>query len=177
MSYPVYNTLFLCTANSARSIMAEAILNRAGGGRFRAFSAGSLPRGSVNPVALALLQRLGYPTLELRSKSWDEFAQSSSVAMDFVFTVCDRAAGESCPAWPGQPMTAHWGIADPDDAGAGADDIATVQRFRTAFSELERRIDLFISLPLGSLDALRLQHELDDIGRLDALPPGPDGDR
>ncbi len=160
-----FNVLFLCTANSARSIMAEAILGRAGAGRFLAFSAGSRPGGAVNPRALELLARLEFPTTGLRSKSWDEFTAADAPRMDFVFTVCDRAAAETCPVWPGQPMTAHWGIADP--AVDEGDEVARGLRFRTAFAELERRIALFIALPLDALEGLRLQQSLDEIGRID----------
>ncbi len=158
-----YQVLFLCTGNSARSIFAEAILNRAGRGRFKAFSAGSHPRGEVHPLALDLLRRLNFSTEGLRSKSWEEFSAAPAPLMDFVFTVCDRAAAELCPLWPGQPMTAHWGVADP--AAAQGDDFERLQAFRTAFKELENRIEIFVSLPLASLDRLKLQRQLDAIGR------------
>jgi len=158
-----FHVLFLCTANSARSIMAEAILARAAPARFAALSAGSHPAGAVHPTALELLARLEFPTAGLRSKSWDEFAAPAAPRLDFVFTVCDRAAAETCPVWPGQPMTAHWGIADP--VRGDGDELARLQRFRTAFAELERRIDLFVNLPFAALDGLRLQQALDDIGR------------
>ncbi len=158
-----FHVLFLCTANSARSIMAEAILARTAPTRFAAFSAGSHPAGAVNPTVLELLERLEFSTAGLRSKSWDEFAAADAPRLDFVFTVCDRAAAETCPVWPGQPMTAHWGIADP--ARDGGDELARLQRFRTAFAEIERRIGLFVNLPFAALDELRLQQALDDIGR------------
>lgn len=167
----VFNVLFLCTANSARSVLAEAILAREGGGRFRAFSAGSQPAGAINPHALELLRRLELPTAALRSKSWSEFSVPGAPRMDFVFTVCDRAAQEVCPVWPGQPMTAHWGIADP--AAVAGDALAVTNAFRRAFSELERRIGLFINLPLHALDDLRLQRELDAIGQLGEAPQTP----
>jgi arsenate reductase (thioredoxin) len=164
MSTPerVYNVLFLCTGNSARSILSEAILNQHGRGRFRAFSAGSHPTGRVNPLALALLERMKIPTEGLRSKSWDEFAAPGAPALDFVFTVCDNAAGEVCPVWPGQPMTAHWGI--PDPAGVEGSEIARTDAFRDAFRVLERRIGLFTSLPIASLDRLTLSQKVRDIG-------------
>jgi arsenate reductase len=160
MSAP-YNILFLCTGNSARSILAEAILNKGGEGRFKAFSAGSLPRGAVHPEALRLLGELGFATDGCRSKSWDEFATEDAPKLDFVFTVCDNAAGEVCPVWPGQPMTAHWGIEDPAAvAGEGQR-----QAFRNAFHALQRRIGLFLALPLESIDELSLQTRLREIGR------------
>src|SRR5271163_1412543 len=161
MAERVYNVLFLCTGNSARSILAEAILNRRGKGRFKAFSAGSHPRGAVHPLALALLKRSGLPTEGLRSKAWDEFAQPGAPILDFVFTVCDNAAGEVCPIWPGQPMTAHWGIPDPAAVQGTPGQIH--QAFRDAFVHLDRRISLFLSLPLASLDHLALKQELDRI--------------
>ena len=156
-----YNVLFLCTGNSARSIMAEAILNKEGAGRFRAFSAGSHPKGEVHRQALAWLDQLGYETSEFRSKSWNEFAREGAPELDFVFTVCDNAAGELCPIWPGQPMTAHWGIEDP----AAADADTQERAFRAAFYALQRRIQLFLALPLESIDELSLQRQLGDIGR------------
>jgi arsenate reductase len=159
----VYNVLFLCTGNSARSIMAEAIMNKLGHGRFKAFSAGSHPTGSVNPLALELLGRLHFPTEGLRNKSWDEFAAPGSPALDFVFTVCDRAAGEACPAWPGQPMTAHWGVTDP--AAVEGPEERRLEAFRGAQVALNRRIELFLSLPLAKLDVLSLQQRLSEIGR------------
>jgi arsenate reductase len=156
----LYNVLFLCTGNSARSILAEAILNKEGAGRFRAFSAGSFPKGEVHPAALDLLEELGFATAGCRSKSWEEFATPGAPALDFVFTVCDNAAGEICPIWPGQPMTAHWGIEDPAAvAGDGQQ-----QAFRNAFFALQRRIGLFLALPLDSIDELSLQTRLHEIG-------------
>jgi arsenate reductase len=159
----IYNVLFLCTGNSARSIMSEALLNRRGGDRFRAFSAGSHPAGRVNPFAIDLLQRSGIPTEGLRSKSWDEFAGPDAPRLDFVLTVCDNAAGEVCPLWPGQPTTAHWGI--PDPAGVEGPDAAKAKAFRQAFSVLERRISLFINLPIRSLDQLALARKVAEIGK------------
>ena len=157
-----YNVLFLCTGNSARSIMAEAILNRLGKDKFRAFSAGSDPKGAVHPGTLTLLNKLGYDTSGLRSKSWNEFAAPGAPALDFVFTVCDNAASEVCPVWPGQPMTAHWGI--PDPAAVIGDDIAVARAFRNAYAALERRIELFAALPFKSLDRISLKKRLDQIG-------------
>jgi arsenate reductase len=157
------NVLFLCTGNSARSIIAEALLNKRGSGRFVGFSAGSFPKGDVHPLALELLADVEAPVAGLRSKSWDEFAAPGAPQMDFVFTVCDDAAGEVCPVWPGQPMTAHWGI--PDPAGVTGTDRERRAAFRTAFSELERRIKIFTSLPVRSLDRIQLQERLDAIGR------------
>jgi len=162
MADRVYNVLFLCTGNSARSILAEAILNRRGKGRFKAFSAGSHPRGAVHPLALALLERKGLPTEGLRSKAWDEFAAPGAPKLDFVFTVCDNAAGEVCPIWPGQPMTAHWG--QPDPAAVDGSDLDKTNAFREAFRMLERRIDMFTSLPIASLDQLSLRHKVREIG-------------
>ena len=156
-----YNVLFLCTGNSARSILAEAILNREGQGRFRAWSAGSFPKGEVHPEALRLLEELGFPTEGYRSKPWDEFAAAGAPELNFVFTVCDNAAGETCPVWPGQPMTAHWGIEDP----AALDGQSQRQAFRNAFYALQRRIQLFLALPLESIDELSLQTKLREIGR------------
>jgi len=158
-----YNVLFLCTGNSARSIIAESILNREGRGKFRAFSAGSHPKGAINPQTLRLLQRLDYDTSALRSKSWREFAQPGAPELDFVFTVCDDAAGEACPVWPGQPMTAHWGIADP--AAAQGSDAEIAVAFNAAYRMLNQRIGIFVSLPMQSLDRLTLQSRLRDIGR------------
>lgn len=157
------NVLFLCTANSARSIMAESILNARGDGRFRGFSAGSFPRGTVRPEALDLLQSLGLPTKGLRSKSWDEFARPGAPVMDFVFTVCDQAAGEVCPVWPGRPVTAHWGI--PDPAAVEGADAEVAQAFADAFRMLEQRISLFLSLPVASLDRLAVTNRVREIGR------------
>ncbi len=164
----VYNVLFLCTGNSARSILAEAILNRTGHGRFRAYSAGSFPKGQVHPQALALLTRLGYPTGGLRSKPWDEFARADSPGMDFVFTVCDDAAGEVCPVWPGQPMTAHWGVTDP--AAVEGSDEDKERAFAKAHRELSNRIALFCSLPMESIDRLSLKSRLDEIGQAQDAP-------
>jgi arsenate reductase len=155
--------LFLCTGNSARSILAEAILNGVGQGRFRAFSAGSHPAGRVNPYAVDLLRRSGLAVDDLRSKSWDEFARPDAPAIDFVFTVCDNAAGEICPVWPGRPMTAHWGIADP--AAVEGSDEDKRRAFATAFTEMQRRISLFVSLPLAKLERIALKRELDRIGQ------------
>ena len=163
MNNKIYNVLFLCTGNSARSIMAESLINFWGKGRFRGFSAGSKPNGKVNPLALELLDRLNMPVNDLRSKSWDEFAEPGAPRMDFVFTVCDNAAQETCPAWPGQPMTAHWGV--PDPAKVEGDDVKHMQAFRQAFRELENRIKIFTSLPLGEIDSMRLQEHLDEIGQ------------
>lgn len=157
-----YNVLFLCTGNSARSIMAEALLNRVGGGRFRAFSAGSHPAGRVNPLAIEQLQSVGYATEGLRSKDWNEFAKPGAPQLDFVITVCDKAASEVCPAWPGQPMSAHWGVEDP--VAIEGDEAKQRRAFALAFSVLQRRISLFLSLPIVKLDAIALKHELDDIG-------------
>jgi arsenate reductase len=158
-----YNVLFLCTGNSARSIMAESILNQLGGGQFVAYSAGSFPKGKVHPLALQQLERNRIPTQHLRSKSWNEFASPDAPKLDFVFTVCDKAAAETCPAWPGQPMTAHWGIADP--AAVTGTEEEKRHAFFTAFRELSQRIRIFTSLPIRSLDEIKLQDRLDAIGR------------
>lgn len=165
-----YNVLVLCTGNSARSILGEALINRHGGGRFRGFSAGSRPKGEVHPLALDTLRRHHLPTEGLRSKSWDEFAAPVAPRLDFVFTVCDNAAGEVCPVWPGQPITAHWGLADP--AAAEGDDEHVRRAFTTTYLALDARIRLFTSLRVEHLDRLALQHELEAIGRL-----GDDGRR
>jgi len=161
-----YNVLFLCTGNSARSILAESLINQWGHGKFRGFSAGSHPKGAVHPIALELLKKMNLPTVGLRSKSWDEFATAGEVPLDFVFTVCDNAAGEICPVWPGQPMTAHWGV--PDPAVVQGSDLEKWTAFRTAFKVLENRIKLFASLPLASLDRIKLQEHLNTIGRKSA---------
>ncbi len=158
-----YHVLFLCTGNSARSILAEALMSKWGQERFRGYSAGSHPNGRVNPFALELLQHLQFPIDGLRSKSWDEFAAPNDVHFDFVFTVCDNAAGEVCPVWPGQPMTAHWGI--PDPAAVQGSDLEKRFAFRQAFKAMETRIKLFLSLPLSTIDRLRLKERLDAIGR------------
>ncbi len=158
-----FNVLFLCTGNSARSIMAEGILNQLGGGQFFAYSAGSFPKGEINPFALELLRQNRIPTDGLRSKPWDEFAKPGAPRLDFVFTVCDKAAGETCPIWPGQPMTAHWGIADP--AAVQGSDAKKRHAFFNAFRELSQRIRIFTSLPIRSLDRIKLQERLDAIGR------------
>jgi arsenate reductase (thioredoxin) len=163
MSERLYNVLFLCTGNTARSILAESILRKEGRTHFRAFSAGSQPKGIVNPFAVKVLTSLGYPTDDLRSKSWEEFARPDAPVMDFVFTVCDNAAGESCPVWPGQPMTAHWGIEDP--AEAAGTDIEREAAFVAAFRFLKNRIVAFTSLPLSGIDRLSLGTKLRDIGR------------
>ena len=158
-----FNVLFLCTGNSARSIMAEMILNRAGQGRFRAFSAGSQPKGQVHPYALDLLRKLDFDVSELRSKSWSEFAGPAKPALDFVFTVCDNAAAETCPVWPGQPMTAHWGV--PDPAAAVGKEAEIRLAFADAFRMLSNRINIFVALPIRSLDQLALQRQLEAIGK------------
>jgi arsenate reductase (thioredoxin) len=162
------NVLFLCTGNSARSILAEAALNSLGRDRFVAYSAGSQPAGRVNPFALELLQKNRLPTDGLRSKNWDEFAQPGAPVLDFVFTVCDNAAGEVCPIWPGQPMTAHWGVEDP--AAVEGSDEEKRKAFVRALTTLQRRIELFLALPHSRLDKLSLQRRLDDIGKSDAVP-------
>jgi protein-tyrosine-phosphatase len=158
-----YNVLFLCTGNSARSILAEAILNREGRGQFRAYSAGSQPKGQLHPLALETLEEMGFLTEGYRSKDWQEFASPGAPELNFVFTVCDNAAGEVCPIWPGQPMTAHWGIADP--AAVGGDEEHQCRAFRSAFYSLQRRIGLFLALPLESIDELSLQAQLRAIGK------------
>ena len=162
MTDRAFNVLFLCTGNSARSILAEAALNQKSQGRFHAFSAGSHPKGAVHPLALDLLQRLGMPTQALRSKSWIEFEQPGAPPLDFVFTVCDNAAGEVCPIWPGQPVTAHWGV--PDPAAVKGSEAEKVHAFRDAFTTLQRRIELFTSLPLSSLDRMAIHDHVRGIG-------------
>ena len=163
MEHAPFNVLFLCTGNSARSIMAEALLNYTGKGKFHAFSAGSQPAGHINPLVLELLNQQKLPTADLRSKSWDEFATTDAPKMDFVFTVCNNAAGEVCPVWPGQPMTAHWGIDDPNRVTGS--DTAQREAISAAYRQLSRRISLFISLLFDKLDAMSLKHHLDNIGR------------
>jgi protein-tyrosine-phosphatase len=158
-----YNVLFLCTGNSARSIIAEALLNRYGAGRFKAYSAGSHPKGAVHPYAIDLLEKLGLPTAGLRSKGWEEFARPGAPELDFVFTVCDNAANEVCPVWPGQPMTAHWGI--PDPAAVEGSETAKRKAFNEALRLLTNRIRIFVSLPDRGLDKISLQKRLDEIGR------------
>jgi arsenate reductase len=164
VSNRLFNVLFLCTGNSARSIMAEAILNKIGAEHFRGYSAGSHPKGNVHPEAIRLLESLGHDTSALRSKSWTEFAAAGAPPVDFVFTVCDNAAGEACPIWPGHPMTAHWGIPDPAEATGTPAEVAVA--FRDAYRMLERRIGAFVSLPIRSLDQPGLQSELREIGQM-----------
>ncbi len=163
MTNPVFNVLFLCTGNSARSILAEAILNRVGAGKFKAYSAGSQPKGEVHPFALQLLKNLNYDTSFARSKSWEEFAVPGAPEMNFVFTVCDNAANESCPIWPGQPMTAHWGV--PDPAAVEGTDAEKHLAFADTYRMLNNRISIFVSLPMNMVDKLALQKRLDEIGR------------
>jgi arsenate reductase (thioredoxin) len=158
-----YNVLFLCTGNSARSILAEALINHWGRGRFRGMSAGSYPKGSVHPLAIRLLKHLKFPTEGLRSKSWDEFAVPGAPVMDFVFTVCDNAAREVCPVWPGQPMTGHWGV--PDPAAVEGTELEKMNAFRGAFRLLENRIRIFINLPLESIERIKIKEHIDEIGR------------
>lgn len=164
MADRTFNVLFLCTGNSARSIIAEAILNKTGGNRFRAWSAGSQPKGQVNPHTLTLLRNLGYDTSSFRSKSWDEFAKPGTPPLDFIFTVCDNAAGEACPIWPGKPMTAHWGV--PDPAEATGSDAAIAQAFADTYRMLNQRIGIFTALPIASLDRMTMQNRLREIGRM-----------
>ena len=168
-----HNVLFLCTGNSARSILAEAILNKAGVGKFCAYSAGSQPKGQVNPHALQLLESLGYDTSGFRSKSWDEFAKPDAPKFDFVFTVCDSAAAEACPVWPGYPMTAHWGIADPADTKGTPAEVAMA--FTEAYRLLNQRIGAFTSLPTQSLDQLSLKARLREIGQMEGATRAPEG--
>ena len=167
MSDKVYNVLFLCTGNSARSILAEALLQRWGAGRFRSHSAGSQPRGEVHPLALATLGHNNHQTTGFRSKSWNEFAAAGAPVMDFVFTVCGNAAKEACPTWPGQPVSAHWGVDDP--AAASGTDEERRRAFRRAYLELEGRIKIFTALPIEKLDLVALKKRLDDIGRTPSL--------
>ena len=164
MENRTFNVLFLCTGNSARSIMAEIMLNSMGEGRFKAYSAGSHPKGAVNPLAVELLRKNRLPTEHLRSKGWEEFSQPGAPAMDFVITVCDHAAGEGCPIWPGRPMNAHWGIEDPAAAEGSEDEKR--KAFFTAYNRLRTRLSIFTSLPMSKLDHLTLQRRLDDIGKL-----------
>lgn len=171
MTDKTYNVLFLCTGNSGRSILAEALLRRRGAGRFNAFSAGSHPKGEVNPFALRTLEDMGLPTEGYRSKSWDEFAGPGAPQLDFIFTVCDNAAGEVCPVWPGQPMTAHWGIEDP--AAVEGADIDKLRAFATAFRYLRNRIDQFCAIPLHRLDKLALTAKLREIGEMDGATHAP----
>ena len=166
----VYNVLFLCTGNSARSVLAESILRKDGAGRFRSFSAGSTPKGAVHPLALRTLQSMDYPVDGMRSKSWLEFAAPDAPVMDFVFTVCDNAAGESCPVWPGQPTTAHWGIEDP--AAVEGTEIERLAAFSRAFRYLKNRIGAFVNLPLSGIDRLSLGTKLREIGRSEGATSG-----
>ena len=163
MTKKIYNVLFLCTGNSARSILAESLMNHWGRGQFRGYSAGSHPKGEVHPIALQLLEQMNLPTEGLRSKSWDELAAPGAEPLDFVFTVCDNAAGEACPYWPGQPMTAHWGL--PDPAAVEGDDKVKWLAFRDTFRSLENRIKIFVALPLTKLDSMSLQAKLHEIGQ------------
>ena len=172
MNDRLFNVLFLCTGNSARSILAEAILNKLGAGKFCAYSAGSQPKGKVNPHAIQLLRSLGYDTSNFRSKSWDEFAKAGEPQFDFVFTVCDNAAAEACPVWPGQPMTAHWGIADPAEATGTEAQISLA--FKDAYRQLNQRISIFTALPLRSLDRLSLEHKLREIGHMEGTTIAPE---
>jgi arsenate reductase len=165
------NVLFLCTGNSARSIMAECILNRLGAGKFRGFSAGSHPAGKVNPVTLNLLRKTNYDVSGLHSKSWDEFARADAPKLDFVFTVCDDAANELCPIWPGQPMTAHWGVPDPAEATGSPAELGWA--FKDAYRMLNQRIEIFVALPIRSLDQLSLTKRLKDIGRMEGATTKP----
>ncbi|MDH2236570.1 arsenate reductase ArsC [Pigmentiphaga sp. GD03639] len=162
MENKAYNVLFICTGNSARSILAEGLLNGLGKGRFRAYSAGSHPKGEVHPQALVTLERLALPTTGYRSKNWDEFARADAPPLDFIFTVCDNAAGEVCPIWPGKPVSAHWGV--PDPAAVEGDDEQR-KAFHDAAIALKRRIELFLALPIQKLDGMSLQHELQSIGK------------
>jgi arsenate reductase len=164
MTRQPFNVLLLCTGNSARSILAESLLNHWGQGRFRGFSAGSYPKGAIHPFALKLLRSLDLPVDDLRSKSWNEFAKPGAPVMDFVFTVCDQAAGEVCPVWPGQPITAHWGL--PDPAAVDSSDVAQSQAFHGTFRALENRIKIFTALPIASLDRMSLARQVEAIGRM-----------
>ena len=173
MTDPIFNVLFLCTGNTARSVLAESILRKDGAARFRAFSAGSHPKGTVNPFALKVLSAFDYPTDGFRSKSWDEFALPDAPKMDFVFTVCDDAAGEVCPVWPGHPMTAHWGIEDP--AALEGTAVEKERAFNTAFRYTRNRVTSFIALPLGNLDKTALTNRLRDIGHMDGATRASQG--
>jgi arsenate reductase len=164
MNEKIFNVLFLCTGNSARSILAESLLNAIGKGRFKAYSAGSHPNGKVNPFAIEFLSKVGLPTEGFRSKSWDEFATPDAPVMDYVLTVCDQAAGEQCPFWPGQPMSAHWGVADP--AAVEGSDADKRRAFKDAATTLQTRIELFTSLPTATLDRMSLKAQLDEIGKV-----------
>jgi arsenate reductase len=164
MTDKIFNVLFLCTGNSARSIFAECLINRYGRGKFRGFSAGSHPKSEINPLTIYELKHNNYVTSDLRSKDWSEFSGPDAPQMDFVFTVCDKAAAEICPVWPGQPMTAHWGVEDP--AVVEGDELTKKAAFAKAFKELESRISIFTSLPIESLDKLKLQEKLDEIGQI-----------
>ena len=170
MADRLYNVLFLCTGNSARSILAEGILRKDGAGRFNAYSAGSQPKGQVNPFALKTLEAYSYPALGYHSKSWDEFAGPDAPVMDFVFTVCDQAAGEACPHWPGQPITAHWGIEDP--AAVEGTDVEKERAFNQAFRFMKNRISAFLALPMPSLDAVALTRRVQDIGQIEGASEG-----
>lgn len=165
-----YHVLFICTGNSARSILAEALLNDLGKGRFKAYSAGSYPKGFVHPLALATIERLQLPAADYRSKSWDAFAAPGAPPLDFIFTVCDNAAGEVCPIWPGQPMSAHWGL--PDPAAVEGSEAEKTLAFADAYRMLNNRISIFVNLPITSLDSLSLQKRLDDIGKTQGEPAG-----
>lgn len=167
MTDNIYNVLFLCTGNSARSILAEAIMNKLGEGRFRAFSAGSQPKGEVHPMALSVLQNMGFDTSGMRSKSWTEFAQADAPQLDFIFTVCDNAAGETCPVWPGKPMTAHWGIEDPASVEGEEQRAAFLQALRY----LQNRISLFLTLPHASIDEMAMRQKLKEIGAAEGATP------
>jgi protein-tyrosine-phosphatase len=172
MTDRIYNVLFLCTGNSARSILAESIMRKDGQGSFRSFSAGSQPKGQINPLALKVLEALNYPTDGMRSKSWEEFAAPYAPVMDFVFTVCDQAAGEVCPIWPGHPITAHWGV--PDPAVVEGTDDQRRQAFRYAYRQLEAHIKLFVALPIDKLDRLAVKRQADEIGRFHVVrEPSP----
>ena len=167
MSEKIYNVLFLCTGNSARSILAESIMNKLGKGRFRGFSAGSQPNGRVNPLALDLLKQLDFPTEGLRSKAWDEFAGTNGIHFDFIITVCDNAAGEACPVWAGHPVTAHWGI--PDPAAVEGTEMQKKAAFSQAYKSMDRRIKLFLSLPIASIDRIRIKERMHAIGKSSTL--------